>query len=343
MPSEGYQAAPVRVRLLALLGVILLLFALPAAALLWMTSVPGHSYAGPLPPLTPEQAQLGQRLRAHVRAIASTPHNTAFPEALEQSARYLEAQLAGAGYEVRRQSFPAGPGLVRNLEVVVEPRAPAAETLVIGAHYDSCGTAPGANDNATGAAALVELARRLAPLRHRAAIRIRLVLFVNEEPPFFKTAQMGSLVYARSLKPKREHILGMLSLETLGFYSDHPNSQHYPPPLGLLYPTTGNFVAFVGTTSSRAWVRRTTGAFRAAAPFPSVGGTAPGVVQGIDWSDHWSFAQIGVPALMVTDTAPFRYPFYHSPDDTPDKVDYPRLARVTDGLARVVERWSAPS
>jgi len=225
---------------------------------------------------------------------------------------------------------------------VIEPAASAAGagTLVVGAHYDSHLDAPGANDNGTGVAGVIELARLLADLRGKASTRVRLALFVNEEPPFFKTELMGSLVYARRLKASGEPVLGMISLETLGFYSDEEGSQRYPPPLGLLYPTKGNFVAFVGLTSSRALVRRTVASFRALVPFPSVGGTAPGIIPGIDWSDHWSFERVGIPALMVTDTAPFRYPHYHTPADTPDKVDYERLARVVSGLGRVIRRWA---
>ncbi|HEX4738912.1 MAG TPA: M28 family peptidase [Allosphingosinicella sp.] len=308
-----------------------------------MTAVPGHSYFGSLPPLTLSQTHLAGRLRTHVETIASKPHNVGHPEALDEAARYLEAQLLRLGYPVHRQSFAAGGTTVRNIEVVVEPADARAPTIVVGGHYDSVGEAPGANDNGTGAAAVVELARALADLRHRSAIRIRLVLFVNEEPPFFKTDRMGSLVYARALKRTGEPVLGMLSLETLGFYSDRPDSQHYPLPLGLLYPCTGNFIAFVGTTGSRAWVRHVTGAFRTAARFPSQGGTAPGFLQGIDWSDHWSFEQAGMPAAMVTDTAPFRHPYYHTVADTPDKVDYGRLAQVVNGLTVMIRKWASPA
>ena len=321
-------------------GIAFLIVALPFAALLWMTSVPGRAHSGPLPPLTAGQGELARRLQTHVRAIASVPHNVGYPEELERSARYIEAMLAGLGYQVRRQPFQAAGVEVRNLEAVIEPAAPDARTLVVGAHYDSCCDAPGANDNGTGSAAILELARLLADLRGKSSLRIRLVLFVNEEPPFFKTEQMGSLVYAKALKQTGEPVLGMMSLETIGYYSDAPGSQHYPPPLGLLYPKTGNFIAFVGLTSSRAFVRKTVAAFRAAAPFPSVGGTAPAAVPGIDWSDHWSFEQVGIPALMATDTAPFRYPYYHTPSDTPDKIDYERLARVVSGLERVVRGWA---
>ena len=329
--------------MLWILGALGLFAALAVAAVLWMTAVPGRSHAGPLLPLTPGQIELAARLREHVRAVASRPHNLAHPEGLERAALHIEAALEGMGYAVRRQPFSAAGREVRNIEAVLEPAASAAagtKTLVVGAHYDSYGHAPGANDNGTGVAGVLELARLLADLRGEAALRIRLALFVNEEPPFFKTELMGSLVYARRLAASGEPVLGMLSLETLGFYSDAEGSQRYPWPLGLLYPTKGDFVAFVGLVSSRAFVRRAVAAFRALAPFPSEGGTAPGLILGIDWSDHWSFERVGIPALMVTDTALFRYPHYHSPADTPDKVDYERLARVVSGLERVVRDWA---
>jgi hypothetical protein len=327
--------------MLWILGGLLLLVSIPVGAVLWMTAVPGRSHSGSLAPLSPTETELAARLESHVRAVASVPHNVGFPHELERSAVYLEAALTEMGYAVRRQPFQAAGQEVRNLEAVIEPASPSAPTLVVGAHYDSCCNAPGANDNGTGVAGVVELARLLADLRGRSSLRIRLVLFVNEEPPFFKTEQMGSLVYARALKRSGEQVMGMISLETIGYFSDAPNSQAYPPPLGLLYPTTGNFVAFVGLTSSRPFVRKTVADFRALAAFPSVGGTAPAAIPGIDWSDHWSFEQVGIPALMVTDTAPFRYPHYHSSSDTPDKVDYRRLARVVSGLERVIRRWAA--
>ena len=321
----------------------LLLLALLVAGVLWMTAVPGRSHAGPLPPLTPDQIELTAGLEEHVRAVASPPHNLAHPQELERAARHIEAALEGMGYAVQRQPFSAAGREVRNIEAVLEPAASAAagtKTLVVGAHYDSYSYAPGANDNGTGVAAVLELARLLVDLRGRASLRIRFALFVNEEPPFFKTELMGSLVYARRLKASGEPVLGMISLETLGFYSDAKGSQRYPWPLGLLYPSTGNFVAFVGLVSSRAFVRRMVADFRAMAAFPSQGGTAPGLIPGIDWSDHWSFGRVGIPALMVTDTALFRYPHYHTRADTPDKVDYERLARVVSGLERVIRDWT---
>ncbi|MEO9130486.1 MAG: M28 family peptidase [Sphingomonas sp.] len=338
-PTETFSTRPTGSRIFGCALALVMLVGLPVAAILWMTAVPGRSWIAPLPPLDPGQQQIATNLEAHVRAIASVPHNIEHPLALERSASYIENSLAGLGYQVHRQPL-VGPDSERNIEVVIDPAKPTAQTLVIGAHYDSVFDAPGANDNATGTAGVIELARLLADLRGKSALRIRLVLFVNEEPPNFQTANMGSLVYAERLKQTREPVMGMLCLETLGYYSDAPRSQHYPAPLDLLYPGTGNFVAFVGLTSSRSFVRKTVGAFRAQAQFPSVGGTAPGFVTGIDWSDHWSFEQVGIPAVMITDTAPFRYPWYHKRGDTPEKVDYAKLARVVSGLERVVRGWA---
>jgi len=278
--------------------------------------------------------------REHVQVIGSRPHNVAYQRELEQAALYIEEVLASLGYQLRRQTYEADGLEVRNIEVMIEPATAAAETLVLGAHYDSYLFAPGANDNATGVAAVLELARLLRDLRNRSPLRIRLVLFVNEEPPFSHSELMGSLVYARALNRSGEPVLGMMSLETLGCYTDAENSQNYPWPLGLLYPSTGNFVAFVGLVSSRGFVRRTVETFRGLVPFPSVGGTAPGFIPGIDWSDHWSFEQVGIPALMITDTALYRYPYYHTIEDTPDKVDYDKLARIVAGLAAVVRQWA---
>ncbi|HYI63941.1 MAG TPA: M28 family peptidase [Allosphingosinicella sp.] len=338
--GEGQAISEWTLKIAILLGVVTALIVLPASALLWMISVPGRSYAGPLPPLTSEQAQMASRLQGTVRAVASVPHNTAHPDSLERAAVHIEGTLQALGYQIHRQPFQADGQQVRNIEVVIEPATAGAATLVVGAHYDSCCDAPGANDNGTGTAAVLELARLLADLRGRAAIRIRLVLFVNEEPPIFQTDLMGSLVYANRLQRSGENVLGMLSLETLGFYSEAEGSQHYPPPLGMLYPGKGNVVAFVGSTSSRRFVRRTIKSFRALTPFPSEGGTAPGFIQGIDWSDHWSFERVGIPALMVTDTGPFRYPHYHSPADTADAIDYDRLARIVWGLSQVIRSWA---
>jgi Zn-dependent M28 family amino/carboxypeptidase len=155
---------------------------------------------------------------------------------------------------------------------------------------------------------------------------------VNEEPPFYHSEEMGSRHYARRSRERGEGIHAMFSLETIGYYSDAPGSQRYPFPLGFFYPSTGNFVAFVSDLASRPLLHQAIASFRRHAAIPSEAVAAPAWIPGVDWSDHWSFGREGWPALMVTDTAPYRYPHYHAPGDTPDKVDYERLARVVTGL-----------
>lgn len=193
---------------------------------------------------------------------------------------------------------------------------------------------PGANDNGTGVAAVLELARRFAAAPR--AKTIRFVAFVNEEPPFFQTDVMGSLVYATAAKARGDRIDAMLSLETIGYYSDDKGSQTYPAPLNLMFPDTGNFIGFVSNLGSVRLLRAAHRAFRARTPFPIQSAPAPESLPGIGWSDQWAFWRAGFPAIMVTDTAPYRYPWYHTPGDTPDKIDFEKLATVVDGLEHVV-------
>ncbi len=320
-------------RLLVLFG-LLMLFGLGVyRAMIWM---PGQSYRGELPPLTPAVEQLAAELRTEVEAIASRPHNyIAYPE-LVQVAQYLETTLAQTGYPVEVQEYSVADQSFQNLILEIPGRTKPDEIVVVGAHYDSVVGVPGANDNGSGVAAILAIARRMAT--QGSDRTLRLVAFTNEEPPFFWTDDMGSLVYAKRCKACQDKIVAMLSLETLGYYDDAPGSQTYP--IGLLdriYPIQGNFISFVGNIASAALVRRVVGTFRAVAQFPSEAAILPNAVAGAGWSDHWSFWQQGYPALMVTDTAPFRYPHYHTLDDTPDKLDYDRFARVVTGLEAVIQ------
>jgi hypothetical protein len=331
-------------RMLVLVGILFVFAVGVLVGVRYLTTVPGQSHSGPLPALASQEAETVRRLRAHVTAIASRPHNIEHYEELEKAARYIESALTTLGYQTIPQVYQADGRAVRNIEVVLEPTtgSPSRGTIVLGAHYDSYGDAPGANDNGTGTAAVLELARLLTNLRGQTNSRIRLVLFVNEEPPYFQTADMGSYRYARLLAERGEPIIGMISLETLGCFLEEPGTQHYPPPLGLLYPTKGDFVAFVGMVGSREFLHALIRSFRNHTEFPTVGGVAPGFVPGIDWSDHWSFEKFRYPAVMITDTAYFRYQHYHKPTDTPDKVDYERLARITHGIERVVREMVRP-
>jgi hypothetical protein len=310
--------------------------AVVACAVLVMTTMPSHSYQGALPALTPQEAALADRLRTHVATVAQQEHNLRNPAALEAVADYVERQLASMGYAVQRQEYTVAGKPVRNLQVIwPSPTAPGQRTVVVGAHYDSAPHTPGANDNATGTAAVLELARSLRRMQDAQA-DIMLVLYTNEEPPYFKTSLMGSQVHAKALAAQNARVVAMLSLETMGYYSDVAGSQKYPWPLNLLYPTEGNFIAFVGTTGDLGLVRKVVRSFRSHTAFPSEGIAAPRFIPGVDYSDHAAYIDAGYPAIMVTDTAPYRYPHYHSSQDTPDKVDYERLARVVLGVERVV-------
>lgn len=317
-----------------LLGSAMALVALLGVA--YVIRMPGHSYTRPLPPLTAAEDEVRQRLARHVWTLAGTigERNLWRYEALVAAARYVESTLRDLGYDVATQGFAVGGKTVENLEAVLPGVSRAEEIIVVGGHYDSVPGGPGANDNATGVAAVLELARLLAV--QRLARTVRFVAFVNEEMPFFQTDGMGSWVYARRARSRGEHIVAMLSLETMGCYSDAIGSQQYPFPLGFFYPRTGNFIGFVGNTASRRLVHRSIAAFRQHTAFPSEGTAAPGWLTGVGWSDHWAFWREGYAAIMVTDTALFRYAPYHTPQDTPDKIDYDRTARVVVGLARVV-------
>ena len=323
--------------LVSALILVAALAALAGLAVWFVTATPGPRHRGPLPPLDADGKRLVERLKAHVLAIASEEHNLAHPEALERSARYIEATLSGLGYDVSRQEFETEGVKVRNLEVAVRGDIAGASRLtVIGAHYDSVLGAVGANDNGSGVAAVLELARLLKGLRPAKGIELQLVLYVNEEEPYSRTEHMGSVVHAHSLAAAGAEVIAMLSLETIGCYSDAPGSQRYPFPLNLFYPSTGDFIAFVANLRSRSLLHRVIGSFRNRVAFPAEGTAAPESLADIGRSDHWSYWRHGWPALMVTDTAPFRYAHYHTPQDTPDKVDYERLARVVKGLEGAV-------
>lgn len=301
-----------------------------------MVVMPGRSYKGQLPPLRGEEVELRDRLREHVVWLAGKlgERNTRNYQALASAAEYLSEQLREMGLPVRGEPYRVDGQDVVNVVAELKGASRPEEIVVVGAHYDSVPGSPGANDNATGVAAMLELARLLKDAKPSRTVRF--VAFVNEEPPYFQTEEMGSLVYARQAKERKEKIVVMLSLETIGYYSDKPNSQQYPAPFGKVYPDTGNFIAFVGNLRSGRLVRSAIASFRNNASIPSEGVVAPGAIMGIGWSDHWSFWQAGYRALMITDTALFRYPRYHAESDTPERLDYDRMARVVGGILPVV-------
>ncbi len=317
------------------------LAALVFAGLNYSLHMPGKSHSGPLAPLSEEESRLRERLATHVEILAGRigERNLWRYPALLAAADYIEEQFAALGYQAMDEPFESRGRRVRNLIAEKPGTSRPQEILLVGAHYDSVRGSPGANDNGSGVAALLELGRLLAG---KALPRtLRLVAFVNEESPFFYSPEMGSLVHARGARARAENIQAMISLETIGYYADAPGSQHYPFPLSAFYPDKANFIGFVGNLGSRKLVRSALRTFRHSTAFPAEGAAVPAWVTGVGWSDHWSFWQAGYRAIMVTDTAFFRYAHYHTERDTPEKVDYARTSRVVAGLARVITELAA--
>jgi Zn-dependent M28 family amino/carboxypeptidase len=273
------------------------------------------------------------RLRAHVETLATEigERNVWRPSALAAAADFIRRTWSEQGHAVRAQRYVAESVECENLEIAFEGAATRAEVLVFGAHYDTVPGSPGADDNASGVAALLEISRLVAEARP--ARTIRFVAFVNEEAPFFPFGEMGSRVYARAARRRGDPIRAMLSLEMLGCYDEQPGSQRYPALLRHFYPDRGNFIGFVSNLGSRRELGEIVRAFRAHSDFPCESLATFPFVPGLSWSDHRSFWREGYRAAMVTDTAFYRYRYYHTPQDTPDRLCYPAMARVVQGLA----------
>jgi Zn-dependent M28 family amino/carboxypeptidase len=266
-------------------------------------------------------------------SVTFFPRDEQDPENLAWAARYIGDQFEKAGARVSRQSFDARGATFGNVIATVGPAT--RERLVVGAHYDVEGRRPGADDNASGVAGLLELAGmlRTAPPR----MRVDLVAYALEEPPYFNTSAMGSAVHAESLRRDGIPLRAMIALEMIGYFQDAPRTQTFPfPALAWLYPSTGNFVAVVGNLGQIGLVRRVKGTMRAAGPLPVYSINAPRLVPGIDFSDHLNYWAAGYPAVMISDTAFYRNPNYHTARDTPDTLDYRRMAEVVRGVYAVV-------
>lgn len=279
-----------------------------------------------------------QQLQAHVEELAGKigEHNVYHPEALHAAEAYITHQWRQFGYEVGKQSYQAYGVKSSNLEVNCPGKNGGDELILIGAHYDSVLGSPGANDNGSGVAALLELSRVFQ--EHQPAVNLRFVAFVNEEPPFFFWGNMGSMVYAKAAKQRRDRIRFMISLETIGCYSNQAGSQSYPPFFKYFYPGTGNFIAFASNWGSRNIMRQCAKLFAEVCDFPVETVAAPSIIPGIAWSDQLSFWRQGYKAFMITDTAFYRYPYYHTSEDTPDKLNYPAFAAMTNGLVLMLSR-----
>ncbi len=329
-PQHQRGSSPLRVVVVVICVVVATLVYLG-----WCASMPGQS---PQWTKAAEDEQRAQRLRKTVEVLASetVPRSDINPVKYEAAARYLEQQLNSFGYQVNRQEIQGMQRPTDNL--AVELPGERHDWVVVGAHFDAAYATPGADDNASGTAVLLELAKSL---RGKSFERsLRLIFFANEEPPHFQQESMGSLVAAKLAKGRGDRIAIMLSLEMLGYFDDSAGSQKYPMPLGLFFPTKANFLAVVGRTGDRKWLTCAVEVARDARAVPFEGFAGPSFFPGLDYSDQWSYWQQGYPALMVTDTAFFRNKHYHRKSDTPDTLDYPRMAAGTRALEQVVTTFA---
>ncbi|MGR9108548.1 MAG: M28 family peptidase, partial [Gammaproteobacteria bacterium] len=254
---------------------------------------------------------------------------------LQAAEDYITRTWEGQGYAVTRQTYEVHGIECANLEITLRGSTLPEEIILLGAHYDSVRGSPGGNDNGSGVAALLELSRLFANTHPN--VTLRFVAFVNEEPPFFYWGKMGSAVYAKAARERGDKIRFMVSLETIGYYSDAPGSQGYPPLFKYFYPDRGNFISFVSNIRSRAEMRKAARAFRAVSDFPLEHVATFSWIPGISWSDQLCFWRQGYRAFMVTDTAFYRYSYYHSAEDKPDKLCYEPFARCCTGLFHCFE------
>lgn len=337
------RAASIRLFVLAFSTVLLsLLF------ILIFLKMPNAVYRG----ASENYDELAEQLKSDVEYLADKigPRNLTEYSNLRKAADFIESSFKNMGYKVNKYNYKAQPGLISkkawagtqeqiytNIEAELPGTVHPEQIVILGAHYDSVPLSKcrGANDNASGIAGVLAMARLFA--KEKPARTIRFAAFVNEEPPFFQTASMGSFVYACQCRKKKENICAMFCLDTIGYFSENDGSQNYPPPLQLFYPSKGNFIAFVSNISSVGLLRKSIKVFKANSPLPAEGAAVPGIVPGSNWSDHCSFWQNGYSALLITDTALYRYPFYHQNNDDSDKINYNKTAQLIKGLQAVLK------
>ncbi len=280
-------------------------------------------------------AAQADRLEGDVRHLATRMAGRSADNVgvLDAAADWIGDSFAASGCTPRERAYEADGAIYRNVVCAFGPDS--APLLVIGAHYDVY-EGPGADDNASGVAAILELARLIGATQPALTHRLELVAFTLEEPPHFRRETMGSYVHAGDIAVAGTKLKLMVSVEMVGYFSDAPGSQSYPAGfLKWLYPDRADFIGVVGRTFDRTAVNRVKALMAAGGALPVYSINAPVRLAGIDFSDHWSFWQHGLPAVMVTDTAFFRNPNYHRPTDTPDTLDYRRMAQVVDGLYQV--------
>jgi len=304
-------------------------------------NMPGETLSSALLPLTPSQEESSKRLQEHVWQLAEEVGERHYgePKAYNSAADYITNVFKQNELTPYEDEF--GDKLqYRNIVAEHYGTTLADEVIIVGAHYDTVWLSSGADDNASGVAVMLEIAKQLKKKQLNRTVRF--VAFANEEEPYFLTENMGSLFHAKRSHDRGDKIMGMISLEMLGYYSNEANSQRYPSPFSWFYPDTANFVAFVSDFNSRSFVRKSINVFRESEQFPSEGLTAPVLmVRDVQRSDQAAFWKYNIPAFMVTDTAAYRNYSYHTVGDVPDSLDYDAMARVTTGLIAMIEQLTA--
>lgn len=285
-------------------------------------------------------------LKSHVEFLASmTPNRSIFhPMSLTKAGEYIEAQFKGMGLNPQRQEYTVEGNDVFNIVIEISNSSNQAKPLlVIGAHYDVAGgESPGADDNASGVAGLIEIGRLLKDRQADITVPIQLVAYSTEEPPYFASKNMGSAVHAKSLKDKGRKVEMMISLEMLGYYSDEWFSQNYPMPLMyMFYPAKGDFIGIVGRYEDRSWIKDIKKSLSNLDDLGVQSIASPIYVTGMDFSDHASYWEYGWPAVMVTDTAFLRNKQYHKQGDTADRLNYKKMSQVVGGIFEFVRRMNA--
>lgn len=298
-----------------------------------MVTNPVLFFASPADAITVDPA----KLESDVRQLCSIrpARNSSNPASLDSAAAWIRRELAAAGIVSEEQVYQADEKTYRNIICSFGPDS--GERVIVGAHYDVCGPQAGADDNASGTAGLLELARQLK--KNKAALKYRtdLVFYTLEEPPYFRTEEMGSAVHARSLKEKGIPVKMMICLEMIGYFSDKKKSQEYPVKLlGLFYPSKANYIAVVGKLGNGRLIRNVKRKMRAAMEVDVRSINAPAAIPGIDFSDHLNYWAQGYDAVMITNTAFYRNKNYHEPTDTPETLDYKRMADVIKGVYNVL-------
>lgn len=291
--------------------------------------------------LQPSPGMKDTMLYRHVEELAvSIGSRSVFEyDKLIAAKEYILSSLRGMGHTPVLQDFIYQERSYSNIIVALPGNTRSDEVVVIGAHYDTVGGTPGADDNASAVAVLLEMARRLKD--HPLDRTLKLVFFTLEEPPVFRSESMGSFVYARDARNRQEQISAMVCLEMLGYYSDMKGGQSFPVPLmSLLFPSTPDFIAVVGNFASRGLVNAVSDSLRRGGSVPVETLTTFGFIPGVDFSDHRSFWKMGYPAVMITDTAFYRNPNYHRETDRIDTLDFNRLASLLDALVATAKDMS---